>query len=61
MAGPRDLFASGPGGTILHSSRDGTWRVETMVPGAVQITGMWSSSVDDIYAAGAPGIIVHAP
>jgi hypothetical protein len=54
--GPKDVFAVGENGTILHY--DGTeWTI--MTPTDRTLLGVWSSGPSDAFAVGNGGIILH--
>lgn len=54
-----DVFAAGYG-VLLHSKGDGVWHNEpTDTNGNFSITSLWGSSVDNVYAVGVEGIILH--
>jgi cysteine-rich repeat protein len=67
VAGPDEVFAVGPLGTILHYDGNPALRWELMDSGVqdvvegidTMLTGVWGTSPSDVFAVGTHGTILH--
>jgi hypothetical protein len=50
-----DMYAVGRGGTVLHSTGDGTWHAQTSGT-THDLYAVWGSSASDIYVVGDEGV-----
>ncbi|QRK11393.1 hypothetical protein JQX13_15750 [Archangium violaceum] len=59
-SGPRDVWAVGESGFIVHWDGE-QWAQETRVPADFTFTlnDVWGSSAQDVWAVGAAGVILH--
>jgi hypothetical protein len=58
-SGSGDVYAVGEGGTIYHSTGNGTWTSQTS--GTSQdLSAVWGSGSGDVYAVGASGTVLHS-
>jgi photosystem II stability/assembly factor-like uncharacterized protein len=58
---PTNVWASGGGGSIVHTTDGLTWKaIATTGTATANLIGLWASSATNIYAVGTGGTLVHS-
>lgn len=58
-SGPRDIYAVGRSGRLVHSVGDGTWTAQSTATTS-HLTGIWGSSATDLYVSVLANVILHS-
>lgn len=56
-----EIYLASASGRLYRSTNSGDRWVEVASAGAQILNGIWGSGLDDIYAVGAPGVVLHLP
>jgi photosystem II stability/assembly factor-like uncharacterized protein len=56
-----EIFVSTQRGQVFRSTNSGDSWAELSTAGTQILYGLWGSSVDDLYAVGASGVVLHQP
>lgn len=56
-----ELYVSTQRGQVFRSTNSGDSWSELSTAGTQILYGLWGSSVDDLYAVGASGVVLHQP
>ncbi len=56
-----EVFVSTQQGQVFRSTNSGDTWTELSTAGTQILYGLWGSSVDDVYASGASGVLLHLP